>query len=189
MVHADVVRVENIEYVDGVAVSGQIAQTEGAWGDGVQFSQKGNWATYFSFTVTECDEDCNPEWSRTIKVSSPGEFSDPEGLLEVTYQVNGDNGEKVGIVNVNRGGNRTNGFKFTMTFIPDDGFDFLEMETCISATNADEDTGTCSTTTTKNADGNYVMTIDNAPNTSLGGNSPQNAESFVKLFVKSNACD
>jgi hypothetical protein len=191
-IHAEVVRVENIREEAGVLVA-DIVQEEGAWGEGTRFNPVGvaNWSMYMSYTIQDCDIDCDPLWNKTVKVSTNNLYeANPEDELEVTYQVNDVNQGRIGEVTISRGGskNANDGFTFTMTFIPDEGFDFTAMSTCISATNADGDTGSCESNFVNNGDGTYSIVISNAPYTSTGSN-PQAAESYVKISVTSNACE
>ncbi|MFC4872505.1 hypothetical protein [Negadavirga shengliensis] len=189
-VHADVVKVDNVEYDEhDDAVSAEVVQSEGAWAAGEAFSQKGNWAMYFSFAVTECGEDCNPEWRREVTVSQNGRFSpEEEDDLEVTYQINGANGGRVGEALVRRTGSAGNP-NFTVEFTPDSEYDFEALEVCVY--DLDGNGEVCSTEATF-SEGVYVIGINNAPRTATAINAGGNvtaSSSIVKLYVKSDACN
>lgn len=188
-IHADVVKVDNVEYDENDnAISAEVVQSESAWAEGEQFSQKGNWAMYFSFAVTACEEDCNPDWRRAVTISSNGEYS-PEGdELEVTYQINGSNGNRVGDALIRRTG-QAGSPNFTIELTPDDGYDFTQMEICVY--DLDENDEACSVQATL-SDGTYVISISDAPRTVTATNAGGNvtaSSSIVKLYVKSDACD
>lgn len=189
-VQADVVRVKDILYENGVAVSGQIAQKESAWAAGLPFSHKGNWATYFSFTITSCEEGCNPSWSRKIEISSNGKYADSDGVLKVTYRINGRNQRNIGEVVVERSGSKTHpdGFTYKMTFLPNQGVSFRNIKTCVSATQEDGDIGNCSAIVIPDENFNFVYHIINAPYTSTGEDMLA-ASSWVHLTLESNLCD
>jgi hypothetical protein len=64
-VHAEVVRVENLEEINGVWTA-DVMQTEGAWAGNQRFNPdgQGNWATYMSYSIQDCEVPCQDEWLR-----------------------------------------------------------------------------------------------------------------------------
>lgn len=184
-VHADVVQVANIQYnSDGIAISADVVRSEGAWADGTEFSSKGNWATYFNISVQDCLNSCNPDWYRNDNKIS----SNTEEILTVEYALN-SNGIEVGNVEIKRGGSKSSGFKFTITFAPNTGYDFVEIGAAVTAiSNPLFDKSNLNIVTSK-VDGKWVILIQNAEHTSTGNNA-QAAESFVHLYAKTaKVCD
>lgn len=61
---------------DGMA---EIVQKEGAWGDGIRFTDKGSWAMYTPYNVDQaCDDICDPVWA-----GFSGELIRTQGALEM----------------------------------------------------------------------------------------------------------
>ncbi|WP_146140115.1 hypothetical protein [Cecembia rubra] len=193
-VHADVVRVEGIEFNDkGEAVSGTIAQTEGAWAEGERFNPEGlgNWSMFFSYTVTECEENnCNPNWTRSFTMAGQRNNDVDNDELEVDFQVNGKSGGRVGVVTVKRTGNESN-YTFTATFVPDTGFSFNEISICVNdeefkpvnETDVDLTPQVCSTLSGLNV----VSVITN--NSITVGPGTSGRSNYVTISAISSACD
>jgi hypothetical protein len=90
--HAEVVRVTNVVYDNGVPVSATVAQNEGAWGEGRRFTIKGSWAMNFQYTIQDCLSLCDRSWMRISEGSGNGNTNsdfndDPEPVFEFDINV------------------------------------------------------------------------------------------------------
>ncbi|MDX5476938.1 MAG: hypothetical protein LPJ98_00665, partial [Cyclobacteriaceae bacterium] len=193
-IHAEVVRVENIREEEGVLVA-DIVQSESAWAEGQRFNQgtQGNWSMYMSYTIQDCEVNCDANWSRSFEMFGQRNDDLTEPVIEAQYYINDAAAGVVGTVKVKREGNfQGQGAEYTFTaeFIPDSGYSFHEVSLCVAP-----DQDSANEVPSKNICDNGVgsdLTMEVKGTTTIAkyrSGSSNITTSWVTVSLRSSACD
>jgi hypothetical protein len=103
-VHAEVVRVTDIDYVNNTAV---VVQSEGAWAGDNRFNPEGvgNWSLYMSYQIQDCAKICQDSWFRYLSRNGDDPFVESIPDEDFVFDLSLDN-NIIGKVNYQRTGVR-----------------------------------------------------------------------------------